>query len=76
VSGRWRRAPAAMLAVLTGLNGLNYLDRYVGAATLPLMLASADPHGRGRRAAAVGVHPHLRARVPGDRLARRSRHLA
>jgi predicted MFS family arabinose efflux permease len=40
VSEPWRRAPAAMLAVLTGLNGLNYLDRYVGAATLPLMLAS------------------------------------
>ena len=29
-----------MLAVLTGLNGLNYVDRYVGAATLPLILAS------------------------------------
>jgi hypothetical protein len=28
VSGHWRRARAAMLAVLTGLNGLNYLDRY------------------------------------------------
>jgi hypothetical protein len=40
VSGRWRRAPVAMLAVLTGLNGLNYLDCHVGAATLPLMLAS------------------------------------
>jgi len=35
-----RRSPAAILAVLTGLNALNYLDRYVGAATLPLMLAS------------------------------------
>jgi len=32
--------PRAMLRVLTGLNGLNYLDRYVGAATLPLILAS------------------------------------
>jgi MFS transporter, Spinster family, sphingosine-1-phosphate transporter len=29
-----------VLAVLTGLNGLNYVDRYVGAATLPLILAS------------------------------------
>jgi MFS transporter, Spinster family, sphingosine-1-phosphate transporter len=29
-----------MLGALTGLNALNYLDRYVGAATLPLMLAS------------------------------------
>jgi MFS family permease len=36
----WRRAPSALLGVLTGLNALNYLDRYVGAATLPLMLAS------------------------------------
>src|SRR3989440_3362371 len=35
-----RDSPRAILAVLTGLNGLNYLDRYVGAATLPLMLAS------------------------------------
>src|SRR5262245_28258930 len=35
-----RRAPAAELATVTGLNGLNYLDRYVGAATLPLILAS------------------------------------
>jgi MFS transporter, Spinster family, sphingosine-1-phosphate transporter len=40
VSRSWRDAPASMLTVLTGLNGLNYLDRYVGAATLPLMLAS------------------------------------
>ena len=31
--------PGVLLAVLTGLNGLNYLDRYVGAATLPLILA-------------------------------------
>ena len=28
-----------MLAVFTGLNVLNYLDRYVGAAVLPLMIA-------------------------------------
>src|SRR5262249_41754084 len=28
------------LRILTGLNGLNYIDRYVGAATLPLILAS------------------------------------
>ena len=31
--------PGLLLSVLTGLNGLNYLDRYVGAATLPLILA-------------------------------------
>jgi MFS family permease len=35
-----RDSPTAMLGALTGLNALNYLDRYVGAATLPLMLAS------------------------------------
>jgi len=40
VSSRWRSAPGTVLAVLTGLNGLNYVDRYVGAATLPLILAS------------------------------------
>jgi MFS family permease len=31
--------PGVVLAVLTGLNGLNYLDRYVAAATLPLILS-------------------------------------
>jgi len=35
-----RDSPAAILGTLTGLNALNYLDRYVGAATLPLILAS------------------------------------
>ena len=40
MSSRWRNAPGTVLAVLTGLNGLNYVDRYVGAATLPLILAS------------------------------------
>ena len=35
----WSRAPAGILGVLTALNGLNYLDRYVAAATLPLILA-------------------------------------
>lgn len=40
MSSRWRSAPGTVLAVLTGLNGLNYVDRYVGAATLPLILAS------------------------------------
>jgi len=35
-----RDSPRAILTVLTGLNALNYLDRYVGAATLPLMLSS------------------------------------
>jgi len=38
----------AALSVLTGLNVLNYVDRYVGAATLPLILAGlslSDAHG-------------------------------
>src|SRR5438445_12908238 len=35
----WSRAPGAILGTLTALNGLNYLDRYVAAATLPLILA-------------------------------------
>jgi MFS transporter, Spinster family, sphingosine-1-phosphate transporter len=34
----WSGAPAVVLGVLTALNGLNYLDRYVAAATLPLIL--------------------------------------
>jgi len=34
----WSRAPGVVLGVLTALNGLNYLDRYVAAATLPLIL--------------------------------------
>src|SRR5512132_3348680 len=34
----WSRAPGVALGVLTALNGLNYLDRYVAAATLPLIL--------------------------------------
>src|SRR6185503_18431714 len=37
-STSWARRPGAILGVLTGLNGLNYLDRYVAAATLPLIL--------------------------------------
>ncbi len=34
----WRRRPGLILGVLTALNGLNYLDRYVAAATLTLIL--------------------------------------
>src|SRR2546428_14148779 len=36
---RWSRAPGVILGVLTTVNALNYLDRYVAAATLPLILA-------------------------------------
>src|SRR6185369_5125289 len=45
---RWSRAPGAILGVLTALNGLNYVDRYVGAATLLLILkdlAISDAQG-------------------------------
>ena len=34
----WSRRPGVILGALTALNGLNYLDRYVAAATLPLIL--------------------------------------
>lgn len=33
------KQPGAALGVLTGLNVLNYLDRYLGAALLPLIIA-------------------------------------
>jgi len=35
----WSRSPRVILGALTTLNTLNYLDRYVSAATLPLILA-------------------------------------
>jgi MFS family permease len=35
----WSRSPGIILGSLTTLNALNYLDRYVSAATLPLILA-------------------------------------
>jgi len=35
----WSRSPRIILGSLTTLNALNYLDRYVSAATLPLILA-------------------------------------
>lgn len=37
--GGWRRRPGVILGALTALNGLNYLDRYVAAATLTLILS-------------------------------------
>src|SRR5688572_32905076 len=33
------KRPGAALGVLTGINVLNYLDRYMGAALLPLIIA-------------------------------------
>ncbi|HEY3065951.1 MAG TPA: MFS transporter [Methylomirabilota bacterium] len=47
-ASQWTRAPGVMLGALTALNGLNYLDRYVPAATLPLILtdlALSDTEG-------------------------------
>jgi len=47
-SSRWSRAPGVILGTLTTLNALNYLDRYVAAATLPLILvdlAISDAQG-------------------------------
>src|SRR5439155_4601598 len=35
----WSQSPRVILGSLTTLNALNYLDRYVSAATLPLILA-------------------------------------
>src|SRR5438093_6644595 len=45
---RWSRSPGVILGVLTTVNALNYLDRYVAAATLPLILtdlAISDAQG-------------------------------
>src|SRR5438309_9811190 len=45
---RWSRSPGVILGSLTTLNALNYLDRYVSAATLPLILtdlAISDAQG-------------------------------
>src|SRR5437867_3580572 len=39
LGSRWSRSPGVILGVLTTVNALNYLDRYVAAATLPLILA-------------------------------------
>src|SRR5215471_19802025 len=44
----WSRSPGVILGSLTTLNALNYLDRYVTAAILPLMLADlAIPDAQG-----------------------------
>src|SRR2546422_2382741 len=45
---RWSRSPGVILGVLTTVNALNYLARYVTAATLPRILADlaiADAQG-------------------------------
>src|SRR5262249_50979818 len=44
----WSTAPGVILGSLTALNLLNYLDRYVSAATLPLILSDlASPDAQG-----------------------------
>lgn len=48
---RFIRQPAAILAVLTGLNALNYLDRFILAAILPLVIA--DLHLRDWQAGSL-----------------------
>lgn len=40
MTGAWQRSPGVLLGALTGLNALNYVDRYIAAATLPLILTS------------------------------------
>ena len=55
----WRRSPTVILGALTALNGLNYLDRYVAAATLTLILADLRDLGLAGRPAPVHVHRDL-----------------
>ena len=44
--------PGAALGILTGINVLNYLDRYVGAAVLPLIITAL--HLSDRQAGSLG----------------------
>jgi predicted MFS family arabinose efflux permease len=46
------KRPGAALGILTGINVLNYLDRYVGAGVLPLIIA--DLHISDRQAGSLG----------------------
>ncbi len=47
------KRPAAALGVLTGINVLNYLDRYVSAGILPLIIA--ELHLSGQQAGLLGT---------------------
>ncbi len=72
--GKIRSAPVA-LAMLSGLNVLNYLDRYVGAAVLPLMLTAfslSDAQGGMLQSAFIVVYSLMSpvAGWLGDRRAR------
>jgi MFS family permease len=48
---RWLPSPRAALAALTGLNFLNYLDRFIPAAVLPAIVA--DLHLSGAQAGSM-----------------------
>ena len=50
-------SPRAALGVLTGLNLLNYLDRYIPAGGAAADHGRTSPLGRAGRVAAVAVHP-------------------
>ena len=65
-------SPRTALAVLTGLNLLNYLDRFIPAAVLPAISrpTCTCPDTQAGLAAA-GLHPELRAHLAGVRLAGR-----
>ncbi len=62
----------AALSLLTGLNVMNYTDRYIGAAVLPLILTSlALTDAQGGLLQSVFGRP--RARFAGDCRTDRSR---
>jgi len=49
----WRRSPAVLLAALTGLNLVNYVDRYMLGAVLPFI--TADFHLSGLQGGLLGM---------------------
>jgi predicted MFS family arabinose efflux permease len=49
----WRRSPAILLAALTGLNLVNYVDRYMLGAVLPFI--TADFHLSGLQGGLLGM---------------------
>src|SRR3989475_8926691 len=56
----WSRSPGVILGALTALNGLNYLDRYVAAATLPPILPGlsiSDAQGGLLQSLFITVNP-------------------
>jgi MFS family permease len=49
----WRRSPTVLLAALTALNLINYIDRYIAGAVLPLV--TKDFHLSGLQGGALGA---------------------